>query len=281
MTALPLHLTVIDNEDDVDLRSNIRQIGPVLAQKMLGRNVDNRPVKVTNVARFAADMSAGRWLFDGAPIRFGSDGRLLDGQNRLHAIVQSGCTYPFLVVYGIDPGSQVVMDSGAARTSADNLGMSGERHTHTLAAILKLTVLYSDGRLDRNINYSVSSIEQAQFLASHPEMREAAKVGDKFKGSVGARGTAVGFAFWLFSQKDHELAVEFFDLLHSRVGLPERSPIIAVDSRFRQLRLNQQKSTVKQEINLLIKGWNLWISGDDVKSLQLPKPADPILKVKP
>jgi hypothetical protein len=277
MTATPLRLAPIREEEE--LSTNIRQIGPVMAKKMLERNVKNRAPKPAKVAQYAADMEAGRWLFDGAPIRFGADGTLLDGQNRLLAVIAADVTVPFLVVYGLPTESQAVMDGGAARTSADNLHISGEKNAAALASLCKQAVLYSTDRLDKNINYSVSSIEQKLFLAANPELREATDVATKLKSSIEARPTAIAFVFWLLMEKDYQAACEFFSLLATRANLPTGSPILALDSRLRNLRKMQQRSTFKQEANLLIKAWNAWRSGKAVGSMFLPRASDPLMKV--
>ena len=65
-------------------------VTPELAAEWLTHNTHNRGLKPIAIKRFAEDMTTGDWQWNGESIRFAADGTLLDGQNRLHAIVDSG-----------------------------------------------------------------------------------------------------------------------------------------------------------------------------------------------
>jgi len=70
--------------------SVIIQIDPKTAEEILAdRNKGNRPPKPNKVQQFVADMENNRWGLTGDTIKFGTDGRLLDGQNRLSAAFEA------------------------------------------------------------------------------------------------------------------------------------------------------------------------------------------------
>jgi hypothetical protein len=89
------------------------------AQYLSHCNRRNRPVRPLTVARYAADMDSGIWQLTGEPIIFGSDGILMDGQHRLHAVVKSGIAQRFLVVRGASPETFINLDNGAGRKVSD------------------------------------------------------------------------------------------------------------------------------------------------------------------
>ena len=68
----------------------IDTVTPAIATRWLGLNTNNRHPRITDVRALAADMRGGRWQQNSETIKFGTDGRLIDGQHRLMAIELSG-----------------------------------------------------------------------------------------------------------------------------------------------------------------------------------------------
>lgn len=101
------------------------KIDPSLAREILKFNTSNRSIRKANVRKMARDMETGEWserLDD--PIRFSTDGRLVDGQHRLLALIESGCTYTFTLQYGLDEKDLRAIDCGARRSPADAMKLS-------------------------------------------------------------------------------------------------------------------------------------------------------------
>ena len=68
--------------------SRVIEWSPKLAEYVLTNlNRDNRPMKPGKIKKYAADISDKGWGVTGDTIKFGSDGLLKDGQNRLSACV--------------------------------------------------------------------------------------------------------------------------------------------------------------------------------------------------
>jgi hypothetical protein len=110
-------------EGDTDLTEEAErldvQIDPETAMVWLRRNKLNRKVSQTAVARYARDMAAGNFPYTHQGIAFDKNGQLLDGQHRLHAIIQSGCTIPMQVTVNMPPEVRIAIDQGKSRTVAD------------------------------------------------------------------------------------------------------------------------------------------------------------------
>lgn len=98
------------------------QITPALATFYLSFNRDNRELMRRRVEVYAEHMRRGEFRhLPTEAIAFSKvDGRLLDGQHRLWAVVQSGVTCTMTVVKDADPKDAMYMDKGAPRTFADS-----------------------------------------------------------------------------------------------------------------------------------------------------------------
>lgn len=115
----------------------VETITPQLAEIYLGKNTHNRNINKRVVDKYASDIKMGFWHFDGAPIRFADDGTLLDGQHRLHAIIQSGSALDMLVVRGLTKETQATMDIGSVRQASNFFQMNGVRNSTIVASMAR------------------------------------------------------------------------------------------------------------------------------------------------
>ena len=86
------------------LRLSLEKVTPDTAQMWLTKMPKNRNIRPGDVARYARDMSSGKWGLAGDPVRFDKDGNLIDGQHRLQAIIRSDTTQEMVVIRGLSPG---------------------------------------------------------------------------------------------------------------------------------------------------------------------------------
>lgn len=91
------------NPQDFGITVEVEDITPEQAAKYLSYNAEHRPIKQSKVDKYAGQMARGEWALNGKVLVFDSNGRLLGGQHRLSACVQSGVTLRILTVKGIDP----------------------------------------------------------------------------------------------------------------------------------------------------------------------------------
>lgn len=101
------------------MKSKIQLITPEIAAAYLEMNVGNRPARIKAVQGLAQAIKRGEWLLTPQGISFSTEGRLLDGQHRLMAVVESGVSVEMLVYTNVDPEAFMVMDRGTARTISD------------------------------------------------------------------------------------------------------------------------------------------------------------------
>ena len=120
-------------------------VTPEMAKQWLQLNDHNRRLDKGRLARYVADMRAGRWQLTHQAIGISAEGILVDGQHRLSAVVESGCEVPFLVCLDADPDTFGVVDQGKVRT-ANDVWKIGRKSSSGVAAIAKLVYMYENHR---------------------------------------------------------------------------------------------------------------------------------------
>ena len=200
-------------------------VTPDIAREMLTTNTHNRNVKSKH-HEYAEDMRSGAWRPESCdPLRFSRSGVLLDGQNRLHAVIESETTIPFLVVRGLSDETQSVMDSGVARKFADVLKLQGEEHHISLAAVVRLVWEW-----ERGVSYlakgRATNSQLLRFLDENPELREYSTNRSRIVGdSCHLPGAIVGCLWWVFDRIDEEDSEHFFSRLADDTGHEKSEPI--------------------------------------------------------
>jgi len=261
---------VAKKENPTGITTEVVTVDPDAATELLELNSHNRPLKPTVVERFARDMREGRWLLTGDALKISRTNVLLDGQHRLAAIVKSGVPVQMLVVRGIDDEAQIAMDTGIKRSHADALTLRGETQTAALASTARLSMLYLEGRLFSESRYPyVSAGELVEFIEKNPDVRDAARFGQTFSRRSDLPPSVGGTAYLLFTRIDVDAGEDFFERLAARVDLPPGSPVLALDSRLRQIRRSKTHVEQRHVLRLVLKAWNYERDGKLAKSLYL------------
>ena len=135
--------------------SLVLRLCPALIEEVLKtRNSHNRSQRPNKIRQFMRAMQEGRWRLTGDTIKFGSNGVLLDGQNRLSAALLSGIALHTHVVFGIDPIAFRVLDSGAGRTGGDTFQVAGVANYHLVAQAVRWLMIFDSPSFDRGITVS-------------------------------------------------------------------------------------------------------------------------------
>lgn len=104
--------------------AEIIDVSPDIARILIETsNRNNRRIKPNVVKKYAKIMKNGDWKFSPETISVSKTGRLLNGQHRMLAVIESGVTCRFLFARGFDDEVFSVLDRGAVRTRADALKM--------------------------------------------------------------------------------------------------------------------------------------------------------------
>ena len=120
---------------------NIKSITvtPTLAQRWLQipmpDGLQQRRVSVPHVRMLAAAMVDNRWQDTGDSIKLGPNECVLDGQHRLHAIVQAKTPQTLAVAFGVDPAAFWVIDDVRPRSVADRIRAMGQGYANAYSAV--------------------------------------------------------------------------------------------------------------------------------------------------
>jgi hypothetical protein len=120
--------------------ATVMDITPAMAKEMLETSPGNRRLRGWYVDLLAAAMKRGEWRVTSQGIGFDVIGRLRDAHHRLNACIQSGVSFPSVVVFGMRTDAYEVTDTGMVRTYADRLD-----EDRAVADVLRLGCQYALG----------------------------------------------------------------------------------------------------------------------------------------
>lgn len=283
MSAAP----VPNNADNVlpiypsKMTVSVVMVTPDMAARWLEQNTSNRPLRDVKVRQYARDMSAGLWTFDASAICFGPDGRLLNGQHRLSAVIASKATIAFQVARNVPESSMKNMDTGTKRTAGDYFGLAGMKHANLIASSAKLASLLADGRVysDRKVQ-TVSTTELDVFVDENPDLLTWVETATHLR-NIEAPPTAIAVSGWLFARaSDSQSSADFLNKLATRSNLGDGHPILTLDNRLRSIRSQRRRVEHRDYIHLFVKAWNYHRKGMTVAQINLPKTGDRIPEVR-
>lgn len=253
------------------MKTEVKTVTPSTATEMLKRNNNNRKLSDSHVSYLSREMKEGRWMFDGQPLRFNGDGCLLDGQHRLSAIVQSGTQQEFLVVTGIAKEAFKVMDTGKNRNAADVFSLAGVEYATNVSAATKIVYIINETNNNQSRSISkTSSSELLDYYMEHQGILECVKQADglsKEFSRVLSQSYIAGYMY-LFSQRSVTDAESFFHKLCTGLDLSIESPIYILRKRLITNSVSKERLMQIEKNALLIKAWNHFRSGKEIKSLR-------------
>lgn len=253
------------------------EVTPDLAQRWIGLNTANRKLKPGNVAAFARDMSEGRWKTNGEAIKLAgppfAPTKLLDGQNRLHAVLKAGVPVRMLVVFGVDAEAQGTMDSGARRTVADNLTIQGVKNAHIVSAAASLAFRVQMGKTNGGA-IGVTNAALEEFIENNPDLQRSASVASQYANRADAPPSVVAYTHWILSRIDLGEATAFWRDAAEKVGLTAGDPVNALTHRLAQARRTREKVNPGSLVAAVYRAWNYRREGKPMSKIQFSQNVD-------
>lgn len=251
-------------------------ITPEAARSYLDMQVDNRRVRENRVRQWADDMKRGEFPAIAQPIMFTSDGRLIDGQHRLHAIVKAGIPVELLVARGVPLEHRRYIDGGAPRTAADVLHMDHGVSNHQAVTSTATLVLLYDIARDRTWRGAAAYRPSKQaivneVLAHDDEYQVAAR-----QGKLATKTTASGL--WLTQSSYGALSVlvgrksdwkhlwtEFHEGVSTGANLPGSDPRLALRSASVPAGRHQDG---QWSLLACLRAWNAFVDGKELQIIR-------------
>ena len=146
-------------------------VTPEYARELLNHNTNNyRPVNRDSVSKLARSMKDGLWQENGESVVLNEDGILVDGQHRLHAVIESGASVWMYIMKGIAVTCNV-WDGGRTRTEMDHAHAAGLDTTLRMITLARYMIGAWDerilrGYIDRGKLYDYINSHNAELAAA-------------------------------------------------------------------------------------------------------------------
>jgi hypothetical protein len=143
----------------------LMEVTPELAAQWLKKNTHNRRKNIRHVERLARDMVAGRFKLSHQGIAFSNTDCLIDGQNRLAAVILAKRPVEMYVWFNMPMAAQAVADLGEQRNTADVLTLTdrfGNVHKREIATLRAMMTGMKE-------HQKFTAAEEGELLARHRE----------------------------------------------------------------------------------------------------------------
>jgi hypothetical protein len=258
----------------------IMLVTPKQAQAWLEGNVDNRSLRENRVLHLSQILQRGEWELTGDAIVFDEDGTLLNGQHRLSAVVVTGISARFLVLRGVPPKAQEVMDQGLARTLGDQLQRRGvPYYTYVSSALFWLHRMeyseatgvahYAEPTMRPSFRQLLKLYEENLDLAD-----EAPRIGKHVSNLKVRAGATLAVYHRLKKIEDENIETEvdiFFENWLRGEGMRASDPVY----RLREWTLEDAakrhtrgRAPDYRFVAYVITAWNKWRDGEPVRQLK-------------
>lgn len=242
-------------------------VTPEIAARMLAENRTPFDVNHDELRRHIETMRHGEHAFDGIPIRRATDLSIIDGHERLLAVLCTRTSQTMLIVDGINldgeqPAATVSpIDEHTSEVSyheriEDELVSRGYSSSDKIAACLRINYYWDQGRRDcsRRRGDTRTLIE---YLNDHDEIVDIAVEAKRIGDSTKITAASIMLCMRLFREIDVINAGEFFILLEQR-----RHPLMhnLHDLAEREAKARHgnraSRETIAWHAGLLVEAWN-------------------------
>lgn len=248
-----------------DLLGESFVVTPAMAEWLLvNKNHGNRPVKKGKVAALKRAITAGKYKHTSQGLAVTRNGRLINGQHRLHAIVAAGVPVKLYFVFNERDDAFDVLDNNMTiRGGADTLHVLGHKNVIVLAAAARIVLNIENGVTN---NFSIENAEIGPFVDAHPGLAEAPTLArpiiSKFKMSTGG---AVAAVYYISKSRHAARLDEFLNSLVNGTNLKPKSPILVLRDGLQTKSIDDLvRSTYLRGVAQaasIITAWNLWNAG--------------------
>lgn len=253
----------------------VEMLTPELALSYINKNSRNRNINREHVKFISDAIRAGDFMFTGESIKFDNKGRMIDGQHRCLAVVDTGATVPVVVVRGLVPDVQYVIDTGKSRTAAESLEFDGvTSNTSTVAAAARTAIQWENGLL-RKITKSphpgrrISNVEIKNWVSVNSDIHEAASIGRMTARSSNLIPAPTAFAAFLLRKIDVDQTSLFFaDIAGMRTEGPG-DPVNALIRRLQTAKDRREDMHGAHYLYFIFRTWNARRDGETYSQLKL------------
>jgi hypothetical protein len=206
---------------DSIVRAGVAEITPELAKELLANsNHGNRPLKKAHIKMLTSSLKNDEWMLNGESITFSSSGRLLDGQHRLNACINSGKSFQTIVITGIeDEAAFGTIDIGKPRSVTDLMDLQGLPKAPLFSAIAKQHKAWVETEDEHKNKFTLAPRQYTERSIALHGKKHVSTIFPAFEASqkLGRKSAAIGFAALLILDAAMDDGEEFFAELERRM----------------------------------------------------------------
>lgn len=149
-------------QDSSDFSTEL--ITPEKAREYLGNQFRNRAIRKTKIRDYVRQMKIDKWLLNGEPLIFDKNGRLIDGQHRLTAVIEADTPQMFDIRRNVDASAAATIDTGASRRMFEQLTIG--KLTVNSQQLGVMQNIYSTVGLSQHINKRTDKYDSVNRMGS-------------------------------------------------------------------------------------------------------------------
>jgi hypothetical protein len=212
-------------------------------------------------------MTSGNWKLNADCIRFNGNGDLIDGQHRLRACIESGCSFDTYVAVNLDHDAFDTIDQGRKRTIGDIFTRQGHANYNTLSGAIRTV-----WRLERGFTVSKGAMradEANAVLETNPTIHDACAVARNLCGRRKLIGPAVLAGLIHMTRKKNKAQADaFWEAVMIGDGMSKTDAAFVLRERLIANIGSMTKIQGDNLIALCIKAWNSHRDGGPCRVLK-------------
>lgn len=258
--------------------SRMVKITPEIAAIFLKYNLNNRPLRKGHVSFLTKEMLSGNWVFTGDPIRFDSNGVLIDGQYRLNSIIKSNTPQEMLVQYGLNNDVFTRIDTGKKRSSSDVFSIEEISNSTVAASVTRNLLNFRKGVFGETgmSNLAFSNTDLLEFYLDNPKLE--AKITEAVslykKSNRFLEPSVIATTFICLSDIDEEKGRDFMLKLCLGYSLELKNPILVLRNMIINAKAEKKSYASKHMYSLIFHTWDLYMAGKTVRFREIKLPED-------
>ena len=247
-------------------------VTPDMARKMLATIYRNRHPSSDTVKKYARQMSSDEWLYTPESLAFDDEGKLIDGNQRLLAIVKSGRPVMTRITFGVSKNVRAVLDQGRKRAPSSAIWMSELLPDICATETDAKTVMSVSAAIARYAATSLSSPTPLE-LALIAEAHKSSMLWILAQKSPLLRDQHIRAALVMIHDKNHHMGEAFGKAVLDGLGLEKGSPALAVRDYLIDLKVGWTSGVAElyaDKFGKILRGGKAWIQGEELNQLRRP-----------
>jgi len=262
-------------------RVQIVEISPAAAEKLLSTaNHGNRNIRSSVVKMLVTAIEQGAMLLAPDAIAvtgpsLADPGRLLNGQHRLAACLESQSPIRVIAYFGADPSVFEVCDRQSRRSAADLLSMGGVPNANAVAGVCNIISGYGT-------NSRLEPREARALVETYPDLTDFVAAHTNAARVVTNAGAALVAALYVCqSGEDRASGEDFANQVLYGEGLNRGAPAYALRHRLMELRSKSHREPPCVTFSVVLHCFvNFFLRGSALHKIYAP-PYAPIVKGSP